>query len=152
MVDSQLEGEGAQRVEAEGTGMSSREGPFEPAQLAQTTPSPAFIKENIDTLKTMIREHNQHAKVWNARHGSFLWEESKEFVPLQDIIPSKEPEPRSGTRGTFILDGLEVKIKSKEGAVQENLEGAWGHALPTQEEKRSHPSPKHQRRSWKWKV
>ncbi|GJS39927.1 hypothetical protein Tco_0564970 [Tanacetum coccineum] len=56
------------------------------------------------------------------------------------------------TKGTFRTD-VQSKIELEEGgAVQENLEGAWGHALPTQEEKRSHPSPKHQRRSWKWKV
>ncbi|GJY43702.1 reverse transcriptase domain-containing protein [Tanacetum coccineum] len=62
MVDSQLEEEGAQRVELEGTGTGSREGPFEPAQLAQTIPSPTFIKENIDVLRTMIKEHDQQTK------------------------------------------------------------------------------------------
>ncbi|GJR86831.1 hypothetical protein Tco_0210842 [Tanacetum coccineum] len=62
MVDSQLEGERAQRVELEGTRTGLREGTSEPAQLAQTTPSSAFIKENIDVLRMMIKEHDQQAK------------------------------------------------------------------------------------------
>nr|GEW93441.1 reverse transcriptase domain-containing protein [Tanacetum cinerariifolium] len=31
-------------------------------QLAQTSPSSASVKEKIDALKTMIKEHDQHAK------------------------------------------------------------------------------------------
>nr|GEY16117.1 hypothetical protein [Tanacetum cinerariifolium]GEY78697.1 hypothetical protein [Tanacetum cinerariifolium] len=62
MVDSQLEGKGAQRTELEGTGMGSRKGPSEPAQLAQMPHSPTFIKENINVLRMMIKEHDQHAK------------------------------------------------------------------------------------------
>nr|GEW14569.1 hypothetical protein [Tanacetum cinerariifolium] len=50
--------EGVQGVEEEGTRTGSQEGPFAPAQLAQTNPSPAFIKENIDVLRTMIKKHD----------------------------------------------------------------------------------------------
>nr|GEX58073.1 reverse transcriptase domain-containing protein [Tanacetum cinerariifolium] len=37
-------------------------GPFAPTLFAQTTPSSVFIKENIDMLRTMIKEHDQHTK------------------------------------------------------------------------------------------
>ncbi|GJZ85995.1 hypothetical protein Tco_0657605 [Tanacetum coccineum] len=43
-------------------GVGPQEGPTEPAQLTQTTPSPAFIKENIDALRIMIKEHEQQAR------------------------------------------------------------------------------------------
>ncbi|GKA77248.1 hypothetical protein Tco_0783709 [Tanacetum coccineum] len=77
MVDSQLEGEGSQRVEVEGSGMGSREGPSEPAPLAQTTPSPAFIKESIDALRTMIKEHDQQAKA-KATPKKLVYNDSEE--------------------------------------------------------------------------
>ncbi|GJY32607.1 hypothetical protein Tco_0417076 [Tanacetum coccineum] len=59
MADSQLPDEGPQRGELEGARAGSQERPSEPALLTQTTPSPAFIKENINVLRTMIKEHNQ---------------------------------------------------------------------------------------------
>nr|GEU47364.1 hypothetical protein [Tanacetum cinerariifolium] len=62
MVDSQLEIEGVQGVEEEGMRTGSREGPTAPTLLAQTTPSSAFINENIDMLRTMIKEHDQLTK------------------------------------------------------------------------------------------
>ncbi|GJT15839.1 hypothetical protein Tco_0874545 [Tanacetum coccineum] len=62
MVDSKPEGEGAQRVELENTGVGPQEGPTEPAQLTQATPSPAFIKENIDVLRTMIKNTTNRPK------------------------------------------------------------------------------------------
>ncbi|GKD21472.1 hypothetical protein Tco_1223175, partial [Tanacetum coccineum] len=77
IIDSQLEGEGAQRVELEGTGTGSREGPSEPAQLAQTTPSPAFIKENIDVLRTMIKGHDQQTKA-KATPKKLVYDDSRE--------------------------------------------------------------------------
>ncbi|GKB48249.1 hypothetical protein Tco_0899002 [Tanacetum coccineum] len=46
-------------MELEGTGMGSREGPSDPTQM---TPSSDFIKENIDVLRTMIKEHDHQAK------------------------------------------------------------------------------------------
>ncbi|GJT28817.1 hypothetical protein Tco_0909092 [Tanacetum coccineum] len=42
-------------------GPSSREGPSAPAPLNQTTHSSAFIKENIDVLRTLIKEHYNQA-------------------------------------------------------------------------------------------
>ncbi|GKD05513.1 hypothetical protein Tco_1180487 [Tanacetum coccineum] len=62
MVDLQPERERVQGVEEKGIGTGSQEGPSAPALLAQTTPSPAFIIENIDVLRTLIKEHDQQNK------------------------------------------------------------------------------------------
>ncbi|GKD53337.1 hypothetical protein Tco_1286724 [Tanacetum coccineum] len=62
MADSQPEKERAPKIGLENTVVGPREGPSEPAQLTQSTPSPTFVKENIDVLRTMIKEHDQQAK------------------------------------------------------------------------------------------
>ncbi|GJV21867.1 hypothetical protein Tco_1370887 [Tanacetum coccineum] len=48
-----------------GAGTKTYGGPTEPVLQKQKThsPSPAFIKENIDVLRTMIKEHDQQAKM-----------------------------------------------------------------------------------------
>ncbi|GKE10951.1 hypothetical protein Tco_1414502 [Tanacetum coccineum] len=62
MVESQLGWEGAPEERLENAGIDPQKRPPEPAMLAQTTPSPTFIKENIDVLRTMIKEDDQQAK------------------------------------------------------------------------------------------
>ncbi|GJY62604.1 hypothetical protein Tco_0464064 [Tanacetum coccineum] len=62
MGDSQPEGEGVQWLEEQCTGTDSQEGPTAPALLAQTNPFLAFIKENIDVLRTLIIEHGQQTQ------------------------------------------------------------------------------------------
>nr|GEW60447.1 hypothetical protein [Tanacetum cinerariifolium] len=62
MVDSVSEREGVQGVEEVGMGTSSRERPFSPALLTQSTHFSAFIKENIDVLRTLIKEHDKQAQ------------------------------------------------------------------------------------------
>nr|GEU64740.1 hypothetical protein [Tanacetum cinerariifolium] len=53
-----------QGAEVRGVGTKIHEGPTELVLQTQNTPSPslAFIKENIDVLRTMIKEHDQQAK------------------------------------------------------------------------------------------
>ncbi|GJW48433.1 hypothetical protein Tco_0080079 [Tanacetum coccineum] len=77
MVDSQPGREGVQGVDEEGTGIGSQEGPSEPTQLAQTTPSPAFIKENIDALRIMIKKHDQQTKT-KTTPKKLTYDDSKE--------------------------------------------------------------------------
>ncbi|GKD22690.1 hypothetical protein Tco_1224393, partial [Tanacetum coccineum] len=67
---------------------------------------------------------------------------------LNDKIPKMVDEMFERV-GAFIR---EAKKGSEEEAVQGSSKGTWGHVLPTQEETRSHPSLRHQRRSWQWKV
>ncbi|GJT65673.1 hypothetical protein Tco_1017153 [Tanacetum coccineum] len=66
MVDPQPEREWVQGVEEEGMRMGSQEGPVVPASLGETTTFLAFIKENIEVSRTLIREHDQHDKIGEA--------------------------------------------------------------------------------------
>ncbi|GJW76065.1 hypothetical protein Tco_0137747 [Tanacetum coccineum] len=65
MVDSQPMEEEFQGVATRDAGTETHEGPTKPVLQTQKTPSPspAFIKENIDVLRTMIKEHDQQAKM-----------------------------------------------------------------------------------------
>ncbi|GJU18522.1 hypothetical protein Tco_1146488 [Tanacetum coccineum] len=65
MVDSQPMEEEIRGSETRDAETEAHGGPTEPVLQTQKTPSPspAFIKENIDVLRTMIKEHDQQAKV-----------------------------------------------------------------------------------------
>ncbi|GJY26109.1 hypothetical protein Tco_0400835 [Tanacetum coccineum] len=64
MVDSQLVEEDVRGLEPREVGTETQKGPTEPVSQTQTTPSPSpvFIKENIDVLRIMIKEHDQQTK------------------------------------------------------------------------------------------
>nr|GEV98481.1 reverse transcriptase domain-containing protein [Tanacetum cinerariifolium] len=64
MVDSQPMEEEVRGTEMGGMGMKPQKGPTEQAPETQTTPSPAFVMENIDMLRTMIKKQDQQV---NAR-------------------------------------------------------------------------------------
>nr|GEX42848.1 reverse transcriptase domain-containing protein [Tanacetum cinerariifolium] len=63
-VDSQPIEEGTRGTEARDVGKETLMGPTEPVSQIQKTSSPssAFIIENINVLRTMIKEHDQQAK------------------------------------------------------------------------------------------
>ncbi|GJV60083.1 hypothetical protein Tco_1466183 [Tanacetum coccineum] len=65
MVNSKPMEEEFQGVVTREMGTETHEGPTEPVLQIQKnpSPSPAFIKENIDVLRTMIKEHDQQAKM-----------------------------------------------------------------------------------------
>ncbi|GJV21872.1 hypothetical protein Tco_1370892 [Tanacetum coccineum] len=65
MVDSQHMEEEIQEAKTKDVGMETHAGPTKPVLQAHKTPSPssAFIKEKIDVLRTMIKEHDQQAKI-----------------------------------------------------------------------------------------
>nr|GEV83771.1 reverse transcriptase domain-containing protein [Tanacetum cinerariifolium] len=65
MVDLQPMEEEFQRAITRDTGTKTHEVPTEPVLQMKKTPShsPAFNKENIDVLRTMINEHDQQAKM-----------------------------------------------------------------------------------------
>ncbi|GJT16860.1 hypothetical protein Tco_0875566 [Tanacetum coccineum] len=71
MVDSQPMEDEIRGAEARDVGMKTHWGPTEPVLQKQKTPSPspAFIKENIDVLRTMIKEHDQQDKTRPCREG-----------------------------------------------------------------------------------
>ncbi|GJV83160.1 hypothetical protein Tco_1523058 [Tanacetum coccineum] len=65
MVDSQPMEEEFQGAGTRDAGTETHGGPTEPVLQTQKTPStsPTFIKENIDVLRTIIKEHDQQAKM-----------------------------------------------------------------------------------------
>nr|GEW66061.1 hypothetical protein [Tanacetum cinerariifolium] len=65
MVDSQPMEEEIRGAKARNVGTETHEGATRPVLQAQIppSPSPTFIKENIDILRTMIKEHDQQAKI-----------------------------------------------------------------------------------------
>nr|GEV88062.1 hypothetical protein [Tanacetum cinerariifolium] len=65
MVDSQIMEEEIWGAEARVVGTETHKGPTKPILQTQKTPYPssAFIKENIDVLRTMVKEHDQQAKI-----------------------------------------------------------------------------------------
>ncbi|GKF25014.1 hypothetical protein Tco_0080908 [Tanacetum coccineum] len=64
MVDSQLVEEEVRGLEPRDVGTETQKGSTKPVLQTQATPSPslAFVKENIDALKTMIKEHDRQTK------------------------------------------------------------------------------------------
>ncbi|GJT86182.1 reverse transcriptase domain-containing protein [Tanacetum coccineum] len=71
----------------------TREGPTEQVLQTQKPPSPslAFIKENIDMLRTMIKVHDQQAKT-KAMPRRFAYANSDEEAPASQKTPSKSKE------------------------------------------------------------
>ncbi|GKC85566.1 hypothetical protein Tco_1141283, partial [Tanacetum coccineum] len=61
MVDSQPMEEEIRGTDVRSVGMETHRGPTKPVLEAQKIPSPslASIKESIDVLRTMIKEHDQ---------------------------------------------------------------------------------------------
>nr|GEW50318.1 reverse transcriptase domain-containing protein [Tanacetum cinerariifolium] len=60
-------------------GVGLQEGPTKPAQLTQTTPSSAFIKENMDVLRTMIKDMTCNPKQRRLQ-GSLYMKNSKKKI------------------------------------------------------------------------
>ncbi|GJV14849.1 hypothetical protein Tco_1360172 [Tanacetum coccineum] len=89
MVDSQPMEEEIRGTEARYVGTETREGPTEPVLQTQKTPSPSpdFIKENIDMLRTMIKEHDQKAKT-KATPRRLTYANSDEEAPAKSLARS----------------------------------------------------------------
>ncbi|GKG33793.1 hypothetical protein Tco_0433952 [Tanacetum coccineum] len=64
MVNSQLMVREAGEEKLRDVGAEAQKGPTEPVLHAQTTLTAylAFVKENIEALRTMIKEHDQQAQ------------------------------------------------------------------------------------------
>ncbi|GJV52148.1 hypothetical protein Tco_1447889 [Tanacetum coccineum] len=103
MVDSQPMEEEIRGAETRDVGTETHQGPTESVLQTQKTPSPspAFIKENIDVLRTMIKEHDQQAKT-KATPRRLAYADS-----------DKEAPTRSPARGFFDRFSLESFGTSK---------------------------------------
>ncbi|GJW22676.1 hypothetical protein Tco_0033298 [Tanacetum coccineum] len=80
-------------------------GPTEPVSQTQKTPSPspAFIKENIDVLRTMIKEHDQQAKM-KATPRKFAYTDSDKETPALSLTKGFSDRlslESSGTSDTY---------------------------------------------------
>ncbi|GJU28279.1 reverse transcriptase domain-containing protein [Tanacetum coccineum] len=119
MVNLQPMEEEIRGAKARDVGTETREEPTEPVLQTQKTPSPspAYIKENIDVLKTMIKEHDQQAKT-KATSRRLAYANSDEeasarqtrFVGKIQRTPSKNKEPSHLRRSKR----LEHRSKTKE--------------------------------------
>ncbi|GJY29772.1 hypothetical protein Tco_0405539 [Tanacetum coccineum] len=106
MVESQLAEEEVRGLEPGDDGTKTLKGPTKPVIQTQTTPSPspAFVKENINVLRTMIKEHDHQTKT-KATPRKLVYAKSEREAPdgsmariFSDRI-SLESSGMSNTRG-----------------------------------------------------
>ncbi|GKA79115.1 reverse transcriptase domain-containing protein [Tanacetum coccineum] len=105
MVESKPMEEETLGIESRDVRTETHGGPTEPALQTQKTPSPspAFIKENIDMLRTMIKEHDQ-SKFRGKRSGHQETSSDSEYEEgLEDTYedlnsPYKRPKPTPFTQ------------------------------------------------------
>ncbi|GJZ62914.1 reverse transcriptase domain-containing protein [Tanacetum coccineum] len=86
MVDSQPMEEEIRGGETRDLGTKTHGGPTEPVLQTQKThsPSPAFIKENIDVLRTIIKEHDHQAKT-KATPRRLAYADSDKEAPARSL-------------------------------------------------------------------
>ncbi|GKC05688.1 hypothetical protein Tco_0997298 [Tanacetum coccineum] len=89
MVESQLAEEEVRGLEPGGDGIATLKGPTKPVLQTQTTPSssPAFFKENINVLRTMIKEHDHQTKT-KATPRKLVYADSEREAPAELMAKS----------------------------------------------------------------
>ncbi|GJZ80142.1 hypothetical protein Tco_0644979 [Tanacetum coccineum] len=123
MVDSQPMEEEVQGTKMRDAGTKTQKGATGPTFQTQTTPSPslAFVKENIDVLRTMIKELDHQAKA-KATPRKLIYVDSKKEAPGRSTTKgfsdrfSLEYTDMSDTRGETYSTGKGQKglLKGKE--------------------------------------
>ncbi|GJY59152.1 reverse transcriptase domain-containing protein [Tanacetum coccineum] len=106
MVDSQPMEKDVQRTEMRDVGTETQKAVTRPTSQAQTTPSPspAFVKENIDVLRTRIKELGHQAKA-KATPRKLIYIDSEKEAPDWSMTKgffdrfSLESTSTSDTRG-----------------------------------------------------
>ncbi|GJX40688.1 reverse transcriptase domain-containing protein [Tanacetum coccineum] len=114
MVDSQPIEEEIQGAKARDVGTETRMGPTEPVLQTQKalSLSLAFIKENIDMLRTMIKEHDQQAKTKATPRRVAYADSGEEFQP-------EDPFQEQGT----VTPKKVKKVKRPKHNQRENKKG-----------------------------
>ncbi|GKA62746.1 hypothetical protein Tco_0762265 [Tanacetum coccineum] len=89
MVESQLAEEEVRGLEPGDDGTETLKGPTKPVLQTQTTlsPYPAFVKENINVLRTMIKEHEHQTKT-KATPRKLVYANSKREDPDRSMARS----------------------------------------------------------------
>ncbi|GJY81529.1 hypothetical protein Tco_0494280 [Tanacetum coccineum] len=122
MVDSQPMEEEIRGAEARDVGTETHGGPTELVLQTQKTPSPSptFIKENIDVLRTMIKEHDQQAKTKSSPRRLTYADSNKETSARQarstaksQRTPSRNKEPSGLRRSRKLEDQSRTKEKQE---------------------------------------
>ncbi|GKB93511.1 reverse transcriptase domain-containing protein [Tanacetum coccineum] len=97
-------------------GTETHEGPTKPVLQTQKNPSPslAFIKENIDVLRTMIKEHDQQAKMKaTPRKLAYVDSDKEALAGKSQRTPSKNKEPTHLRRSRRLEDRSITKEKAR---------------------------------------
>nr|GEU76282.1 hypothetical protein [Tanacetum cinerariifolium] len=124
MVDSQPIEEEFQEVATRDSGTETHRGPTEPVLQTQKTPFPssAFIKENIDVLRTMIKEHDHQAKM-KATPRKLAYADFDKKAPVKQTRSTikSQKTPSKNTKPTHLrkLRRLEDRSTTKENARRE---------------------------------
>ncbi|GJW70712.1 hypothetical protein Tco_0127629 [Tanacetum coccineum] len=131
MVDSQLVEEEVRGLEPWDVGTKTQKGLTEPISQTQTTPYPssAFVKENIDVLRTMIKEHDHQTKTTPRK---LIYADSKRETPDElmaisfSVRLSLESSITSNTRGKAhsAKKVIRVSPKAKNRHTSEG-QGGW---------------------------
>nr|GEV04796.1 hypothetical protein [Tanacetum cinerariifolium] len=103
-------------AEVRDVGAETHEGPTKPVLQAQKTPSfsPPFIKENIDVLKTMIKEHDQQAKTKAMpRRLAYADSDKEAMASKNQRTPSKNKELAHPRRSRRLEDRCITKDKTR---------------------------------------
>ncbi|GJY74644.1 reverse transcriptase domain-containing protein [Tanacetum coccineum] len=108
-------------------GTETHGGPTEPVLQTQKTPSPspAFIKENIDVLRTMIKEHDQQAKT-KATPRRLAYADS-----------DKEAPARSLARGFF--DRFSLESSGTSDTYKQTRSASKSQRTPSKNKEPAHP-------------
>nr|GEV98754.1 reverse transcriptase domain-containing protein [Tanacetum cinerariifolium] len=114
MVDLQTIEEEIQGAEARDVGTETHKGPTKPVLQTQKTPYPfsAFIKENIDVLRTMVKEHDQQAKI-KATPRRLAYADSDNETLARSLTPSRNKEPLGLRRSRRLEDRSRTKKKAR---------------------------------------
>nr|GEZ23374.1 hypothetical protein [Tanacetum cinerariifolium] len=93
MVESQLAEEEVRGLELGDDGTKTLKGPTEPILQTQTTPSPspAFVKKNINVLRTIIKEHDHQTKK-KATPRKLVYANSERKAPDGSGVTRRTPE------------------------------------------------------------
>ncbi|GJY13492.1 hypothetical protein Tco_0382801 [Tanacetum coccineum] len=122
MVDSQPMEEEIQGAKARDVGTETHGGPTEPVLQTQKTPSPSptFIKENINVFRAMIKEHDQQAKTKALPRRLAYADSNKGTLARQACstgksqrTPSRNKEPSGLRRSRKLEDQSRTKEKQE---------------------------------------
>ncbi|GJW98464.1 hypothetical protein Tco_0180272 [Tanacetum coccineum] len=136
MVDSKPMEEEFQGATTRDVGTKTHGEPTKPVLQTQKTcsPSPAFIKKNIDVLRTMIKEHDQQAKMKATPRKLAYADSDKEALAssLANGFSDRFSLESSGTSDTYRQTRSANKSKKAPSKNKESTHLRWSRRLEDQ--------------------